>query len=277
VLEFGSGGHSLVYLKKITTVALAVADEITIASSINEDLLGAFGDATQDLESVRFLDSGNLWNRKRRISSRVEETFCGILTGLALRRQLGYRVSKDWKVFFSNFPVSRFLFLKGLLSVLRTDWAAFLVNAPFLRNSSSDRRTERLLRQKRCRKIFSLDEGRVDWIRSRFPQAQSDWLPDFSIVSTKDGILPKTLRAHARGRPIILLIGRISEKKGLSEFFDLASDDSLKRFFFAIVGKCEMPGLAPQTRDRLVNDFEPRENTFFFGEEIASRMLPWFG
>jgi len=270
VLEFGSGGHSLVYLSRIASVALNVGDRIAIASSINQSLIGAFHGSFENINSVQFLDPGSLWKRKKKVSARAEETFCGVLTGFSLRRQLGNSALRDWKIFFSNFPTSRFLFLRGLLSVFRGDWGAFLVNAPFLRNSLSDRRTERLLRRKQCRSIFTLDEGSIEWIKSSFPQAQSNWLPDFSVVSAKDGPIAKSLRERAAGRPTVLLIGRISGKKGLAAFLELSQEDSLRDFFFAIVGKCEMPGLSSWTRDRIVNHFHPRENTFFWGEEIDS-------
>lgn len=270
LFEFGRGGHSLVYLTKIASVALEVADKTGVASSINKEMLSLSDDTSPQFSSIKFMDPGTLWERRRVISGRLEESLYGALTGFSILRQLKREDWNDWRLFFTNFPPSRALFIRGFLSVLKFDWGAFLVNAPFLRNPSADRRVESLLSLKRCKSIFTLDEDRVGWIESRFPQARTTWLPDFAQLTWKDGAVAKAIREKARGRPVVLLIGRISERKGLSLYLKLSRNVSFQNVLFALVGKCELQGLSPQLRKEVVEDFQLQENAFFYGEEIDS-------
>ncbi|RRJ94459.1 glycosyltransferase family 1 protein [Opitutaceae bacterium TAV4] len=133
------------------------------------------------------------------------------------------------------------------------------------------------LRAKACRGIFLLDDGVLKSVQASF-KCPVFRLPDFIDQSTVAGEIPWVVERFeiASARPVILLVGDLSKRKGL-EFFIDASELSLKKglkWFFLAIGCIRWEGFSrmEQNRLRALTSPRPDRNIMIFDEYIPNEI-----
>lgn len=154
-------------------------------------------------------------------------------------------------------------------------WMGLHVSASDLRESAvapAMRARLRMLREPSCRGILLLDGKITEWVQHEAPGRIVAVLPDIADTTVaSDFPLLHEIRRRAAGRPIISLLGHLSEAKNIRLFLHLAQVISPNRAFFLLAGQFEPLGVAPDLQQRIAEAAAGRKtNLWAIPDRIAS-------
>lgn len=134
-------------------------------------------------------------------------------------------------------------------------WVGLHVSASDLREPSlapAMRARLRVLREPSCRGLLVLDEKLPDLVRAEASGRIVATLPDIADTSVaSDFPLLQEIRRRAAGRPIVSLLGHLSEAKNIRLFLQLAQATDPDHAFFLLAGQFEPLGVAPDLQRQI--------------------------
>ncbi|WP_415908468.1 hypothetical protein [Oleiharenicola sp. Vm1] len=210
-----------------------------------------------------------------------------IRTNPRLRRRHAlarWRACRDALAALPNHP--RLVFLPYLDDMLEPELSLSGVSLPVpwigLHVSASDLREPalapamrvrlRVLREPGCRGLLVLDDKLPDLVRPETLGRIVATLPDIADTSVAvDFPLLQELRRRAAGRPIVSLLGHLSEAKNIRLFLQLAQETDPGRAFFLLAGQFEPLGVAPDLQCQIAAAAAgQRTNLWAIPDRIAS-------
>lgn len=273
--DWSLGGHNSLYLRMIILAVENVFSRFVIFSPLHEVVASELSRSDPTLaDRCEFHD----FRKKRSTILWVPGRFQGHAAAFQAGRKFSGEVRRlrstnnKVTVFFPCFQDWEFFYIRWFLRGFRRPAKALLIAADFLRRENPKSQAfGKCLRRSRLNGIATLDEFRVKTLSAKVGTGKNTaWIPDVADYSAREeGTLTREMMERSANRPIIMAVGKLAPKKGLSRLLDLVEADVQQRFFFAIVGRWIPEIFSPEERARF-GSIAKLPNVFFPGVSIPT-------
>tara|TARA_R100000027_G_scaffold67220_1_gene65111 strand:- start:8011 stop:9219 length:1209 start_codon:yes stop_codon:yes gene_type:complete len=271
IIDWGRGGHSYMYLEKILQALSGSFDRLVAFSQYSAELAEFASAEWKGSKDMSFYPiqraSSRLGPLPRRIALRVRAWQMGRRVRKVLRTQPG--AGMEYEVFFPCLAEWESIYYRYFCAGLGLRWSALLLSFKGMRMADADMSILRNLNEKECVGALTLDENRVDWLAERMPGKITGFLADVSPTQWDSSCpLADRICEKAKGRKIVLLIGRLRKVKGVVNFAHTALANSGEDLFFVMAGQLSPSGFDEEERVLVTETFQNAENCYLHRDEL---------
>ena len=282
------GGHHLTYIQLISVSLLSLGYRVMIFSpkpeSVNTWIASNAPQKTEYFHTFRLNDISLNLNTFPVLKDTIKVAWRWNLVKTAIDQACSEISRAPDLVFFTwlDSYLDRFL-PKYFLNKFPYRWCGLYFHPWHLRNVpplSGFRqllpKPEQLLNTKKCQAIGILDEGIFKKLKDSLPAKTIHVFPDFTddAVPDVENNLIRTICAESNGRKIVSFIGKLSKRKGLHQFIEIAKRCDDKNIFFLFAGQLPENKLSDNELFE-IKQFQSSmpKNCFFYFNEIESEAV----